>query len=338
MSEATLLLRPDRGGDALKTLPALRALKTELPHQEVHLLASEHNASVFEHEPGIKLHVLPSGWQQLPRERWLEELGFSSVFPAYDRVINLLCDPSEDADRLLSAIPAQRKFTARLADEYGVLAGHVTRLELPSDTPAGRPETENIALLLSQVFCTDLARTSRNFTQAPRFSEEDLREADEKMGPKRGRWLGICPMASNSQRSAPLARWRSFLKRVTRDEEFSKFFILGSPADYQKLRDLRAGSARRDDIELLFPSPFRRVGAYLQRLDGVVAVDSGPLHFAIALGIPSLGILAGSDLNRWFDRASESDVLVRRGLFQRHPSLFQMWRAFHRWRPTFTSA
>ena len=112
--KGTLLLRPDRAGDAIKTLPALRALRAEGLGSPIHLLASSHNFSVFEPEPGIILHVLPTHWRDVPNDQWLAELGLSSLFPQFERVVNLLCDPSEDADRLLGAIPAKMRYSASL--------------------------------------------------------------------------------------------------------------------------------------------------------------------------------------------------------------------------------
>src|SRR5437764_15303097 len=110
--EKILLLRPDKAGDAIKTLPVVRALFSELPGAGLHLVASDHNASLFAHEPGIRLHVLPKNWKRMKRENWLAPLGLP---PAFDRVVNLLCDASEEADELLAAIPAGVKYTAALA-------------------------------------------------------------------------------------------------------------------------------------------------------------------------------------------------------------------------------
>ncbi len=86
-------------------------------------------------------------------------------------------------------------------------------------------------------------------------------------------------------------------------------------------------------MELCFPSSFRSLGAYLKRLDGVVAVDSGPLHLARSLGVPSLGILSGGDSVRWFSPLAEGDMLLRRGIFNRFPTAYEMLRTYQKWSP-----
>jgi hypothetical protein len=84
-------------------------------------------------------------------------------------------------------------------------------------------------------------------------------------------------------------------------------------------------------VECCFPSSFRALGAYLNRLDGLVAVDSGPLHLGLSLGVKSLGILSGGDAERWFPHLKDGDELVKRGILQRFPSHFEMIWAFEKW-------
>ncbi len=330
--KGTLLLRPDKAGDALKTLPVLRALRGEGIGAPLHLLVSTHNASLFEHEPGIQLHVLPTHWREVPKDQWLSELGLRSLFPQFERVVNLLCDASEDADLLLGAIPAKTRYSAKLFDASADWAHTVHLLDLPEETPAGRSETENIALLLSQVFITDLVASYSRYSAAPLFSQEDHLEAQEKMGVKNGQWLGICPFAGLTQRTLPLARWRKFLHTVTAEERFSKFFLLGTASDFNRLNEIRDAAIHPEKVEIVYPSSFRVLGSYLSRLDGVVAVDSGPLHLARALGIRSLGILSGGDVARWFSPLPPGDHLLPRGWLQRYPSAAEMLRAFTQWK------
>lgn len=327
---STLLLRPDKAGDAIKTLPALRALRAEFPLSEIHILASEHNVSLFEYEPGIKLHVLPKNWHLMPKEKWLSHLGFSSLFARFEKIVNLLCDESQEADVLLATIPAALKYTTH-PKKSAFMA-----MELPDASPVGRDESLNIALLLSQAFDADLTKRLYFMPTAPMLSTKDILEANEKMGHKEGRWLGICPMAGLAQRTLPLSRWPRFLDSIMKKNSFEKYFIFGAPSEATKLTEIRDRVKVREKIVLCFPSSFRALGAYLQRLDGVVAVDSGPLHFARALGIRSLGVLSGGDMKRWFHPAGKGNFFVKRGLFSRYPSAFEMYRGYSQWHSSLT--
>jgi ADP-heptose:LPS heptosyltransferase len=328
-----LLLRPDRAGDAIKTLPVLRTLSSAEPDIDFHLLASEHNASLFAFEPRYILHILPRHWKKMKRDKLLTSLG-PVDFPAqFSRAVNLLCDPSSDLDLLLDMIPAEKKFSIVLNESKGAPRPGFLPLSLPEATPAHRDESENIALLLSQVFNNKKILELQRFPRSPVLTSKDEAEALEKMGAKSGPWLGFCPFAGKDHRTHPLRRWEKFIRKVTQDGLWEKFFLFGTPSDYACLEKLRQISPRRESIELCFPSTFRTLGAYLKRLDGVVAVDSGPLHLAQSLGVNSFGVLSGGDIQRWFPKIKVGDYLLRRGIFNRFPSVFEMIWAFEKWRP-----
>lgn len=326
-----LLLRPDKAGDAIKTLPVLRAAVARLPKHELHVLCSEHNVSLFTNEPGVRAHALPKNWKLMKGENVLTALAARGMPTAFDLSVSLLCDPFPETDTLLRLVPADRRCAAAVLDPQ--LAERISLLPLPELTPAGRDETKNIALILSQAVQTDLVDDALLYPAAPRLIPADEHEALEMMGTKRGRWLGFCLFAGTTQRTHPVKRWEKFLPKATSGSEFEKFYLFGIPSDYMRMERLRSLCERSEDIELCFPSSFRALGAYLKRLDGLVAVDSGPLHLALSLGVPSLGILSGGDTERWFPRVSDADVLVRRGIFNRYPSVFEIHRAFRRWTP-----
>ena len=159
----------------------------------------------------------------------------------------------------------------------------------------------------------------------------DFQEAETLMGQKTGRWLGFCPFAGLKNRSHPIERWEAFLPQATRTPSVDRFFLFGTPGDCRQLERLRNRCYRPDKVQLCFPSSFRALGAYQLRLDGVVAVDSGPLHLARSLGVRSLGILSGGDAERWFPSLRQGDRIIKRGLWNRFPSALEMTWAFRRW-------
>ena len=248
---------------------------------------------------------------------------------AFSRVVNLLCDAFAESDALLAHIQATEKYTAQVKNPS--LKGEVNTLTLPHGTPARRDETLNVALLLSQVFGEALLSHLSESPPTPHLGAEDHREAAHLMGSKRGNWLGFCPFAGLKNRSHPTARWEAFLPQATRSPQVDRFFLFGSPSDCNQLEAFRALCYRPEKVQLCFPSSFRALGAYLLRLDGVVAVDSGPLHLARALGVKSLGILSGGDAERWFASLNPGDRLIKRGLWNRFPSSLEMTWAFRRW-------
>ncbi|MBY0369675.1 glycosyltransferase family 9 protein [bacterium] len=329
MNGPSLILRHDKAGDAIKSLPALRALKARFPHIELHILVSPHNSSLFEYEPGLHAHRLPPHWENLKPEVLRDHLANQGMPRAFSRVVSLLCDAFEQNDRLLMLFPATEKFAVSLWDQS--LQSEITPIPLPQGTPAGSDECENIAWILSQAFCVDLPNVSLPTSGAPVLSEQDRREADTLMGQKKGVWIGFCPFAGLKNRSHPATSWERFLQQVSRTPQLEKIFLFGAPSDCSALEQLQRQCSEPQRVQLCFPSSFRTLGAYLRRLDGVVAVDSGPLHLARTLGLPVLGILSGGDVRRWFASLGAHERLLRRGLFNRFPMGWEMTWAFRRW-------
>lgn len=321
MKRNILLLRPDRAGDAIKTLPTLRILQRLLPDDSFHVLASRHNLSLFAYEKGVRVYSLHTNWEMVSEEELIVLLS-SLAFPGpFDIAINLLCDSFPEVDRLVRLVPAHEKYSAH------------QNLSLPQNTPVHRSETENIALLAGQALKLDVVSKLGVIDWAPFIAGVDEDEARLQMGEKKGLWLGFCPFAGTVNRTHPEKRWQSFFSKATRVAVAEKYFLFGAKADRLRLQKIKEAALFPDKVEILFPSSFRTLGAYLKNVDGVVAVDSGPLHLAHALHIPSLGFLSGGDYRRWFPSLHEKDRLVKRGLFNRYPNRWEMLRAFRNWLP-----
>lgn len=319
MNRHFLLLRPDRAGDAIKTLPTLRALQEIFPEDHFHVLGSQHNTSLFAYEKGVKVYSLPTGWEGLTESELKKELSRFPFPETFDSVVNLLCDRFPPVERLVDLLPATQKFSIHLG------------LSLPQQSPVHRNESENIALLAGQAFGCNVVSHLPRVSWAPLIPHVDEEEAQWTMGEKKGYWVGICPFAGNSHRTHPEKHWRKFFKQVSRSHQIERFFLFGAKKDRLRLQEIQQMAQEPGRVTLVFPSSFRALGAHLQRVDGVVAVDSGPLHLAHSLKIPSLGFLSGGDHLRWFPTLQEKDHLLRRGLFSRYPLAWEMVRAFKHW-------
>jgi ADP-heptose:LPS heptosyltransferase len=332
-SEPVLLLRPDKAGDAIKSLPAIRALKLVRPDLSLHVLASGHNYSLFEVEPGITVHELPEDWEKWPASR-LRSFLFAGGMPTqFHSIVNLLSDFFPKVHDLLRALPSSRKYYVGKRGWNSAEAG-LQSISLPYHTPQGRDETKNIADILATVFGCSLEQTLNTVERAPVITDAD-RAAAAELIPQLGQSIGLCPFAGTVQRSPNLKRWKKLLAKVSRDLSGAHFVIFcPEPLKPQALQLL---SPNVKKFTIVSAPSFRALAACFERLDAVMAVDSGPLHLAQAMGVPSLGFLSGGDRARWFARTNPKDRLLRRGLFSRFPSSLEMWWAFRRWvQPVFS--
>lgn len=297
------------------------------PEVRFSILCSSHNASLFEHEPGLTVFTLPSGWESLPVPKAIENLRDHQ----FDRAIALPCDTFEPIVRLLATVPAHRRCAAR-----GV--GSADFETMGDDfSPVGRDETTNIALIVGKFLGSNLVQASSIESSVPVLTDADRTEARQNLNlvsKSCGLRLGFCPFAGLAHRTPSWPRWKKFLIRIAADPRIAHISVFGGPADRAKMEELPAEVGTERKWALHTPSSFRTIAAYFELLDGLIAVDSGPLHLGRAQGLPHLGILSGGDAERWFAKPIEASRLVRRGLFSRFPAYYEMVRAYRRWLPT----
>ena len=325
--KSVLLLRPDKAGDLIKSLPAIRALVSTLPHGLVHILTSQANHSLLKFEPTISYSVLPQDWREKSEEELKDLVKNLTNNVFFESAINLLCDPFVEAERLLKSTHAQDKFSV-LSESLPV---GIWPLSLQKGSPENRDETLNIGELLERALEIEILQRIPFEDASPKLGNKDFSEAEANLGFKEGLWIAICPFAGTINRTHPTDKWIKFIAKILKSSNYEKVILFGAPSDSEILHEIAQKLGNPQKIRIAIPSSFRALGAYLKRCDRVVAVDSGPLHLSLSLGIPSLGFLSGGDQLRWFRRVSPNDKIVRRGIFNRYPSAIEMWWHFSRW-------
>lgn len=323
-----VLLRPDKAGDLIKTLPVLRALNKIKPKLVLHLIVSKANESLLKYENYLTYSVLPSEWEQFDDNKLQGVLTTLLPYPSFEVAINLLSDSFPSVERLLNLVSAQEKFSI-FSDSLPIGIWPIT---YKNKTPIHQNETLNIAEIIGLALGLDLFKTALESPRAPHLGPEDEKEALNFLKTKSGPWIGVCPFAGTLQRTHPLSHWEPLIKQLCRSADFEKVILFGAPTALSQMDTLKQQLGSPSKLILCSPSSFRSLGAYLKRCDRVISVDSGPLHFSLALEIPSLGFLSGGDHLRWFSQISPRDKLVKRGLFSRYPSSFEMKWHFYRWK------
>lgn len=323
-----VLLRPDKAGDLIKTLPALRALIQSSPGTPIHLIVSKANESLLKFEPHISFSTLPGDWAELSEEALKSEIETLLKGKEFLTAVNLLSDSFPEAERLLHVFPAQEKFSI-FSDS---LPTNIWPISFKRRTPAGRSETLNIAEILSQALGLDLISLTDTMDRAPLLGKEDFDEVQSVLGNKSGPWIAICPFAGTQQRTHALNKWKFLIRRILKSARFEKVIVFGAPSDTTVLNEIKTELGSPSSLMIVSPSSFRALGAFLKICDRVVAVDSGPLHMSLALGVPSLGFLSGGDRSRWFSQISTKDKIIGRGLLDRYPSALEMFWHFSRWK------
>ena len=283
-------------GDAVLLTPALRALRAQFPQAEIHLLIPAEIAPLFEHLPWLtRLWPMPrrrgraSLGETLPLLRALRREGF-------DRSVDFA---SNDRGAILSRLAGARQ---RLGwDEKGGFLGrrfcYTQRV-----APAGESQYEagRLAHLLSgwQVPAPESLELEIGADPA-------LAAAAAALLPQRGL---VCHLAaSQPNRQWPVGRWAE-LCRLAAAAGMPLVFTTAAGAREQalteELKQILPGAPVLPPVPqlALFLAVLKRAGAF-------ISGDTGPLHFAAGLGVPTISLFGPSDPARFAPRGEKHRYL-----------------------------
>ena len=121
--------------------------------------------------------------------------------------------------------------------------------------------------------------------------------------------------ASSPQNEWPLDFWAETLRQVWEKSPQTRFISTGSGSEREIARQADLVSLVQDKrLQIFFdPMPMARLGALLQRATLHVGLDSGVLHFAMALGTPTISLFRES-VGRpgWAPRGAKDRTLVKK--------------------------
>jgi ADP-heptose:LPS heptosyltransferase len=294
--EKILALQFKYFGDAVLLTPALRALRGHFPQAEIHLLAPEEIAPLFEHLPW-----LARVWA-MPRRRGHASLGQTWPFlralrrEHFDRSVDFA---SNDRGAILSRLIGA---TRRLGwDEPGGFWGrrycYTDRVAPETKLPY---EAARMAQLLSgwQVpppasleleICADpaLEVAAAHLLPTPAVLCHLAASQPNRQWPGR-RWAELCQLAAAA--STPLVfTTAAGVREQALTDELKQ--IVPNATVLPPMPDLA-----------LFLAVLKRAGIF-------VSGDTGPLHFAAGLGVPTISLFGPSDPERFAPRGAKHQFL-----------------------------
>ncbi len=285
-------------GDAVLMTPALRALRGHFPGAELHLLVPGEIAPIFQHLPWLN-RIWP-----MPRRRG--RANFSQTWPvihalrreSFDRSVGFA---SNDRGAILSRLIGARR---RLGwDERG---GFFGRKFCYTDRAA--PETK------PQHESARLARLLSGWQIPPPPSLEAEIRADSSLADAAQRILPddravVCHVASSQPKKEwPLPHWTT-LRRLAREAGYRVVF---TTARGEREAALMAELKKlAPDAVILPPVPELPLFlAVLARAGVFISGDTGPLHFAAGLGVPTISLFGPSSPAQWAPIGRRHQVLM----------------------------
>jgi len=296
--EKILALQFKYFGDAVLMTPALRALRRNFPQGEIHLLVPEEIAPLFQHLTWIN-RVWP-----MPRRRGSASL--RETWPLiralrrehFDRSVDFA---SNDRGAILSfLIGARRRLCwAEPGGFFGRKFFYNDRVAPENNPPH---ESMRLAQLLSgwQIAPPDSWEAEIRPDPALAEAARKILPADDAV---------ICHVASSQQKKEwPTAHWAEF-HRLATDAGYQLVF---TTARGEREAALMAGLGKFAPDAKILPAiaELPLFLAVLNRGAAFISGDTGPLHFAAGLGVPTISLFGPTSPARWAPTGARHRVLT----------------------------
>ena len=296
--EKILALQFKYFGDAVLLTPALRALRAYLPQAEIHLLAPEEQAPLFQHLPW-----LTRVWA-MPRRRGRASLGQSWPilralrWERFDRSVDFA---SNDRGAILSRLIGA---TQRLGwDEPGGFWGRrfcYTLRVAPQEDPAH--ESARLVHLLSgwQIPSSQPLAAEIRADPACAAAARTILPFDRAV---------LCHVAASQPRKEwPLPLWAEFHRRATAAGENVVFTTARGAREAALMAELKKLAPAATVLPLIAELPLFL--AVLARARVFISGDTGPLHFAAGLGVPTISLFGPTSPARWAPLGERHQILT----------------------------
>ncbi len=300
-----LILRLERIGDLLMTLPALADLQALAPEAEIDLVAGSWNADLARAiEPVRRVLCLDAAW--LAREG--QGLGVLSLIGAarrwrsvqYDLAINF--EPDIRGNLLLAASGAA--WTAGYRS-----GGGGALLDQALDFDPRAHTSDNARRLAAAIFGSTIPIEQPPTLVVPSSAHENasrlLLHAEPPI-------IGVHVSGGRAIKQWPPERFATVARRLI---EYSGATIVlsGSRADRPLVETVKASLPTHKVVDVAGGLDLLTIAGVLERLDLLITSDTGPMHLAVAVGTPVVAVFGPSDPARYaprgpFDRIIRVDL------------------------------
>lgn len=306
-----LVLRLDRIGDVLMTLPALADLRRALPQARIRLAVGRWSEEVARMAPVDDVILWSAAWAGRAGEGAVGRLALAGMARA------LAAQPPDVAMDLQGDVRAaflMRLTAARARVGYANTGGgswltHVVPLD------------ETVSWVEQNRRAVEVVAGPRRAPATPAHVAADPDWATallDRLGLGGSRPLvAIHPSGGRMIKQWPVERWREVARRL-QESLGATIAVTGGASDVGLARALGEGLPR-PVIDLAGRLSVAETMAVIGALDLFLSPDTGPMHMACAMGTPSVAVFGPSAADRYFSAElsphPERQVVVRRELW-----------------------
>jgi heptosyltransferase III len=299
-----LVVRTDRLGDVVLTLPMFAILRCRYPDARLAFLGRRYVAGITSPHPCIDEHLwYDDGREEVPFYRMLREIRrhrFDAVFVVHPR-------PRLAWMMLLAGIPV------RIGSGYRWYSWMFNRRVFSHRKTAARHELEYNLELLEKLDCRVPSPIEPEFGIAiPETARAGANEILRRNGIlEKEEYIVVHPSTGGSAREWPRTSLAELVRMLVRRRRV-RVVMTGTAADIA-LHDALTGEAGEPLVSLAGQLSLVQLGAVLERGRILIVNSTGPLHLAAALGVPVLAFFPQIPVmgpGRWGPYTKRSRVLV----------------------------
>jgi ADP-heptose:LPS heptosyltransferase len=320
-----LVIRTDGLGDGLLFEPALESLARMMSPRVVHLWAPGLTCEMFRYNPAVRrLCVIPRGFKQgnlsyFGSFKWRTKIGFELGRWTFDKVIYPVESPEPLGNWLFISARASERWLnyGDTVNQFDWQRGHAHERAtmILENRPGHAHELVRNEYLATQWGEERQLRSPKVYlTEAMQQRAQMQVDAWRTQARKGGasEIVGVMPAASMQIKAYPDAQWAQALKRLW-DEQRVMPVVLGGPSDRSVMDRLIAELISQEvpHLQMTRPMSLLDMTAIVGKLDGLLSVDTGIAHLAVAQNTPTVVLSTGGAPGRFFPwpRAEHHRVL-----------------------------
>ena len=309
-----LVLRLDRLGDLIMSLPALHELRCALPEAHIALAVGRWCEAIAERAPVDEILRWSAPWVGRRREGRTSVLALVRAARALrqqppDLAIDLQGDVRAT---LLMALTGARHRVGYVNTGGGWMLTHA----VPLDETVSWVDQNRLAVQYALASLPALAPSS-GLLLRDEDRECGLRLLRKRLGGLPRPLVGVHPSGGRLVKQWDPARWRAVAERLVH-ELGAAIVVTGSQADRPLAASVLEGLSGVT-VDLAGALDVRETLAVISVLDLFLSADTGPMHMACAVGTPSVSVFGPSDPQRYFSAPAgekgERHVVVRADLW-----------------------
>jgi len=310
-----LAIRTDRLGEFLLTIPAVRLLKESYPSSKITLIVNPLWESIAGKIPWIDRVIsyqekagnsLVEAWRLV---RLIRKAGYGD----YDVAIAFHPKKSFHLASALLGIPVRVGYTRK----WGVLLTHsIADKKFLGD----KHEVEYNVGLIRQLPGIEVPPTLRLFYPVSDHDRQSVADGLAKQGVRPDEPLvAIHPMTSDPRPWLSPKKFQSVANEIYRRRQWRTVWV-GSSEETKEIDPL-VTQLGQPHLNLVGELNLGELGALLERCKLLVSMDSGPVHIAAAVGVPTVVIFGKGDNpgqpRRWGPWGNRHELLYRTSIAER---------------------